>query len=58
MANPGFSPLKRWLSTREKMLDLNDAHIPTTTVVDDTFDRYRNVMAEIIARAKQPAGIA
>jgi hypothetical protein len=29
------------------------AQIPTITVVDDTFDRYRDVMADIIARAKQ-----
>jgi len=32
--------------------------IPTITVVDDTFDKYRNVMAEIIAGAKTRAGIA
>lgn len=38
-------------------MDLTDSQIPTITVVDDTFDRYRNVMAEIIARAKQRAGI-
>ena len=30
--------------------------IPTITVVDDTFDRYRDVMAEIIGRARQSAG--
>ena len=41
-----------------KTLGLNDAQIPTITVADDTFDGYRNVMAEIIARAKQRAGIA
>jgi hypothetical protein len=37
---------------------LNDLAIPTITVVDDTFDRYRDVMAQIIARAKQRAEIA
>lgn len=40
------------------MLDRNDPQIPTTTVVDGNFDHYRNVMAEIIARATQRAGIA
>ncbi len=32
--------------------------IPTITVVDDTFEKYRDVMAEIIAGAKQWAGIS
>ncbi len=32
--------------------------IPTITVVDDTFEKYRNVMAEIIAGAKTRAGIS
>jgi hypothetical protein len=32
--------------------------IPTITVVDDTFDKYRDVMAEVIAGAKAWAGIA
>ncbi|HLV95040.1 MAG TPA: hypothetical protein VKS44_07595 [Candidatus Acidoferrales bacterium] len=32
--------------------------IPTITVVDDTFDKYRNVMAEVIAGAKAWAGIS
>lgn len=41
-----------------KTLGLNKFQIPTITVVDDTFDRYRNVMAEIIERAKARAGIA
>jgi hypothetical protein len=31
--------------------------IPTITVVDDTFARYRNVMEEIIEGAKLRAGI-
>jgi len=39
-----------------KTLGLNDRQIATITVVDDTFDRYRDVMAAIIARAKQRAG--
>lgn len=32
--------------------------IPTITVVDDTFDKYRDVMTEIITGAKKWAGIA
>jgi hypothetical protein len=32
--------------------------IPTLQVVDDTFTRHRDVMSEIIQRAKQRAGIA
>ena len=39
-------------------LGLNKFQIPTITVVDDTFDRYRDVMAAIIAKAKERAGIA
>lgn len=39
-------------------LSLNDHQIPTITVVDDTFDRYRDVMAAIISQAKKRAGIA
>ncbi|MBZ5669782.1 MAG: hypothetical protein LAO04_08640 [Acidobacteriia bacterium] len=39
-------------------LSLNELAIPTLTVVDDTFERYQNVMAQIIARAKHRAGIA
>lgn len=39
-------------------LSLNDLFIPTLTVVDDTFDKHRDVMAQIIARAKLRAGIA
>jgi hypothetical protein len=41
-----------------KTLDLNPHQIPTITVVDDTFDRYRNVIAQIIQRAKKRAGIS
>jgi len=36
-----------------KTLALNDLQIPTITIVDDTFDRYRDVVAQIILRAKQ-----
>jgi hypothetical protein len=32
--------------------------VPTITVVDDTFDKYRDVMAEVIAGAKAWAGIS
>jgi hypothetical protein len=39
-------------------LGLNENAIPTLQVVDDTFTRYRDVMAAVIARAKQRAGIA
>jgi len=39
-------------------LSLSPSQIPTITIVDDTFDRYRDVMAEIIVRAKQRAGLA
>jgi hypothetical protein len=35
-----------------------DARMPIITVVDETLHHYRNVMAEIIARAKQRAGMA
>lgn len=38
-------------------LGLTPHQIPTITVVDDTFDRHRDVMAQIIARAKQRAGL-
>jgi hypothetical protein len=32
--------------------------IPTITVVDDTFEKYRDVMAQLISAAKERAGIA
>jgi hypothetical protein len=35
-----------------KTLSLTPQQIPTITVVDDTFDKYRDVMAQIIARAR------
>ncbi len=38
-----------------KTLSLNPHQIPTISVVDDTFDRYRHVMLEIINRAKARA---
>ncbi len=41
-----------------KALSPSDLQIPTITVVDDTFDRYRDVMEQIILRAKQRAGVA
>lgn len=39
----------------DKTLGLNPHEIPTITVVDDTFAKYRHIMAEIIARAQQRA---
>ena len=39
-------------------LSLSPNAIPTLQVVDDTFSKYRDVMAAIIARAKTRAGIA
>jgi hypothetical protein len=36
-----------------KTFSLRDEQIPTITVVDDTFERHRDVMAEIIKRAKE-----
>ncbi len=39
-------------------LSLSPNQIPTITVVDDTFEKYRDVMAQIIAQAKQRAGIS
>jgi len=32
--------------------------IPTITLVDDTFDKYREVMAQVIAGAKLRSGIS
>ena len=48
----GFSHLDR------DTLGLSPAAIPTLQIVDDTFTRYREVVATIIARAKARAGIA
>ncbi len=39
-------------------LSLSPTAIPTLQVVDDTFDKYRDVMAAICAKAKARAGIA
>jgi hypothetical protein len=39
-------------------LALGPMQIPTISVVDDTFDQYRDVMAKIIAEAKKRAAIA
>lgn len=41
-----------------KTLSLSPHQIPTLTVVDDTFTRYREAMAQVIVQAKQRAGIA
>ena len=38
-------------------LGLGQNTIPTLQVVDDTFTRYKDVMSQVIARAKQRAGI-
>jgi len=39
-----------------KALNLGKEQIPTITVVDDTFEKYRDVMTEIIEQAKQRVG--
>jgi hypothetical protein len=36
---------------------LNDNQIPTLTIVDDTFEKYRHVMDQVIRKAKQRARI-
>jgi hypothetical protein len=41
-----------------KIVPADSLVIPTITVVDDTFDRYREVMADLILQAKQRARIA
>jgi hypothetical protein len=38
-------------------LGLGPTSIPTLQVVDDTFAQHRDVMAAVIAKAKQRAGI-
>lgn len=38
-----------------KTLNLGKEQIPTITVVDDTFEKYRDVMGEIIQRAEERA---
>lgn len=42
-----------FLPFNAKTLGLDAYNIPTITVVDDTFARHRDIMAEIIERAKQ-----
>jgi len=39
-------------------LSLSPNAIPTLQVVDDTFDKYRDVMTAIISKAKERAGIS
>jgi hypothetical protein len=39
-------------------LSLRDGVIPTLSVVDDTFTAHRDVMAAVIQRARERAGIA
>jgi hypothetical protein len=41
-----------------KIVSAESQIIPTITVVDDTFDRYRDVMADLILQAKQRAKLA
>jgi hypothetical protein len=40
-----------------KTLSLNQEQIPTISVVNDTFENHRDVMAEIIQKAKERAGL-
>jgi hypothetical protein len=40
-----------------KIVPADTLIIPTITVVDDTFDRYRDVMSDLILQARQRAGI-
>jgi hypothetical protein len=49
--SPGFGRFD------QETLGLSPTAIPTLQVVDDTFTKYRDVMAAIIARAKARAGI-
>jgi hypothetical protein len=39
-----------------KSLSLREEQIPTITVVDDTFEQHRDIMAEIIKQAKERGG--
>ena len=56
----GSSGVHEWGFGRfnTETLGLNPNAIPTLQVVDDTFTKYRDTMAAIIARAKERAGIA
>jgi hypothetical protein len=38
-------------------LQLNPSSIPTLQLADDTFEKHRDVMAEVIKRARERAGI-
>ena len=55
----GSSGVHEWGFGRfdQETLGLSPTAIPTLQVVDDTFTKYRDVMAAIIARAKARAGI-
>jgi hypothetical protein len=47
----GFAPFDPKIVPAETLI------IPTITVVDDTFDRYRDVMSDLIMQARQRGGI-
>lgn len=51
----GSSGVHEWgfSSFDETTLGLNDVQIPSLNVVDDTFERYRDVMAKVIRTANQ-----
>ena len=56
----GSSGVHEWGFGRfnAETLGLSPNAIPTLQVVDDTFTKYRDTMAAIVARAKERAGIA
>lgn len=58
-AGRGSSGVHEWGFSRfnEETLGLSPTAIPTLQVVNDTFTRYRDTMARIIASAKSRAGI-
>ena len=58
-AGRGSSGVHEWGFSRfnDDTLGLSPTAIPTLQVVDDTFTRYRDTMARIIASAKSRAGI-
>ena len=59
-AGRGSSGVHEWGFSRfnTETLGLSPFAIPTLQVVDDTFTKYRDTMAAIIAQAKARAGIA
>jgi len=59
-AGRGSSGVHEWGfgTFNQETLGLSPTAIPTLQVVDDTFSKYRDTMAAIIARAKARAGIA